>query len=74
MIKQSTIFWVLGGAVAAAASVYAAQRIRVYLAWREERDLEETNREIERYENYVNANGGSGNRKARRATRAHVKP
>ena len=73
MKKKSTLFWLLGGAAAAAASVYAAQRIRVYLAWRDEKELEETNREIDRYEDYVHANG-DGNRKARRATRAQVKP
>ena len=59
MKNKSTLFWVLGGAAAAAASIYAAKRIQVYLAWREEQELEETNRQIEQYEDYVHSNGGS---------------
>ena len=72
MKKKSTLFWLVGGAAAAAASVYAAQRLKIYLAWRDEKELEETNREIDRYEDYVHANG-DGNRKARRASRAQIK-
>jgi hypothetical protein len=67
MKKPSTIVWVVGGVAALAASAYAAKRLQTYLAWREEKDLEETKREIDRYEAYVHANGGK--KKKPRATK-----
>ena len=66
---SKSLFWVVGGLVAVAASAYAAKRLQVWIAWREEDDLQETEREIEEYEQYVHANGGK-RRKARDRSKA----
>ena len=59
-VNKNTKTWMLvvGGVLAVAASAYAAQRLRVYLAWREEEDYQENERKIEQYEDYVHSNGG----------------
>lgn len=56
-MKDKRIFWILGGVAAAAASAYAIRRVMVWLAWREEQEFNETERQIEQYEDYVHANG-----------------
>jgi hypothetical protein len=71
MKNKSTIFWVVGGVAAAAASAYAVRRLQTWLAWRDEKELEETNDQIERYEAYVHANGGK-KRTTRNAKRSEV--
>ena len=65
------MFWVIGGAAAVVASAYAVKRIQVYLAWQDEKEEEENERKIERYENYMHANGGK-QRKPRSARRSQV--
>jgi len=57
-MKGKSILWVVGGIAAVAASAYAVQRLRVWMAWRDEEEFEETEREIERYDAYVHSNGG----------------
>ena len=70
IVKSSkSLFWVVGGLVAVAASAYAAKRIQVWMAWREEEEIQETERQIEEYEEYVHANGGK-RRKSRDRSKA----
>jgi hypothetical protein len=57
MKGSKTAFWVLGGIVATAASAYAVHRLRIWMAWQDEKEYEETKREIDRYEEYVHSNG-----------------
>lgn len=71
MKKPSSILWIVGGVAAAAASAYAVKRLQVWLAWRDEKDLEEANQQIERYEAYVHANGGK-KRKPRATKKSEV--
>ena len=71
MKKSSTVFWIVGGVAAVAASAYAAKRLQTYLAWREEKELEEAKEQIDRYESYVHANGGP-KRRSRSSKKSEV--
>ena len=71
MKSKSTIFWVVGGVAAVAASAIAARRLQNWLAWREEKELEDAKEEIDRYEAYVHANGGK-KKTARKPKRSQV--
>jgi len=60
--STKTWMWILGGVVGAATAAYAAKRIQTYLAWREEEEFQANDRKIQRYEDYVHANGGKRRR------------